>query len=452
LKVFARSAPTVSAASLGAFRLLFGAIAAASALRTLALGWIEPQYTEPTYRFPYDGLEWLGVGPPGLVYARYFGIVLAGLSLAVGYRARMSAALLGLLFAWNHLVDKALYLNHHHLVCLFALLLSFAPSDRAFVWRSEGSRPEISRSWLWLFRAQVALVYIHAGLGKLHEDWLLRAQPLRLWLGERDHWPWIGAWLAEPKTAWLASWFGLVFDLFIPVFLLWSRTRRVAMAAALFFHLATALLFPIGVFPWLMMAAATLLLAPDWPERVPWLRPRRPRAAAESAPRPWSRLGRSAATIFLAWQILWPLRIHLVPGDPLWHECGFRFSWRVMLMEKQGRASFIVREGGALGEPRQERVEPSSRLTPIQGRMMATQADMILRFARDLAAEYEARGWREVEVRVESSVTLNGDPAAPLIDPELDLARIDPAPWDRDWILPRPPRTLEASRNSEDDE
>ena len=34
-------------------------------------------------------------------------------------------------------------------------------------------------------------------------------------------------------------------------------------------------------------------------------------------------------------QVIFPLRYIFYPGELFWHEQGYRFSWRVMLMEKE---------------------------------------------------------------------------------------------------------------------
>ena len=41
-------------------------------------------------------------------------------------------------------------------------------------------------------------------------------------------------------------------------------------------------------------------------------------------------------------QILIPFRSLIYPGELFWTEEGYRFSWRVMLMEKAGYASFKI--------------------------------------------------------------------------------------------------------------
>src|SRR5690606_28058750 len=46
--------------------------------------------------------------------------------------------------------------------------------------------------------------------------------------------------------------------------------------------------------------------------------------------------------IFTLLQITIPLRFIIYDGDLFWKEEGYRFSWRVMLMEKVGTTNFTV--------------------------------------------------------------------------------------------------------------
>ncbi len=82
-------------------------------------------------------------------------------------------------------------------------------------------------AWIvWTLRAQLAAVYLFAGLAKLNTEWLLRAQPLQLWFADRTAVPLIGGLLDEPAVAYLASWGGAVFDLTIVAWLLWRPSRK----------------------------------------------------------------------------------------------------------------------------------------------------------------------------------------------------------------------------------
>ena len=148
--------------------------------------------------------------------------------------------------------------------------------------------------------------------------------------------------------------------------------------------------------------------------------------------------------LWLAFQVFYPLRHLLYPGSPSWNEEGHRFAWQMKLRDKQGEASFIVRDPETGGR---WRVSPYDLLLPHQARKVATRPDMILQFAH-----YLARIWAEehevpnAEVRAQVCVSLNGRKAARLIDPERDLAKVERNLRHADWVLPleqpfeRPPQ------------
>ena len=160
------------------------------------------------------------------------------------------------------LIDQTAYLNHYYLIAdLTAGLMIFLPVT-GFGHSTRGEtdlRLETAPAWtLNLLRFQVGVVYVFAGLAKWNADWLLHAEPLRIWLAARTDLPWIGPWLGQVWVAYAASWFGALFDTFIICLLLWRPTRKPAYALVIVFHLATLLLFNIGMFPWIMVAAATV--------------------------------------------------------------------------------------------------------------------------------------------------------------------------------------------------
>src|SRR5687767_4968686 len=80
--------------------------------------------------------------------------------------------------------------------------------------------------------------------------------------------PLVGPLFAYDATAFVMSWSGAFFDLTIPLWLAWRPSRPFAYATVVTFHLATAALFRIGMFPWVMIALTPIFFAPDWPRRV----------------------------------------------------------------------------------------------------------------------------------------------------------------------------------------
>ena len=124
-------------------------------------------------------------------------------------------------------------------------------------------------------------------------------------------------------------------------------------------------------------------------------------------------------SIYMMIQILVPLRFLLYPGPLFWTEEGYRFSWRVMLMEKSGSAYFTIRDKST-----RQAIEVNNKefLTPLQEKMMSTQPDLILEYAHYLANLYKKNGMIQPEVFGEIYVTLNGKPSRLFIDSTVNLA------------------------------
>jgi hypothetical protein len=183
----------------------------------------------------------------------------------------------------------------------------------------------------------------------------------------------------------------------------------------------TALLFPIGMFPWIMIASATLFFPPSWPRRF-----LRPCAAIEQAAAP--RWLRHVVVAHCLAQTVIPLRGLGSTIANAWTLRGFNFAWNVMIAEKSGDVVFTARDR-ASGEARE--VMPSEFLAPFQERAMAQDPEMIRAFAVDIARRSRERG-RDLAVYAQAFASLNGRPARLMVDPAVDLA----APVPSRFIMP----------------
>lgn len=430
----------VSSQSLAIYRILFGSLLFLSTIRFMASGWLDVFYVRAKFHFTYDGFGWVRVLPEWGMWALYSGIAASALFIAVGLFTRASTLAFLLMFAYAELTDVTNYLNHYYLVILVAFLLLFLPTSARWsldaLRRPDRKRLEIPAWMIYLLRFQVAVVYVHAGLAKLGSDWLIHAQPMRIWLAARDETPLLGTLFAEPATAYLFSWAGFLFDSTIVAWLLWKRSRPVAFLLVVTFHGLTQVLFDIGIFPLLMMINSTLFFDPDWPGRV-WAK-FRGRASASFVPvsnpvhRPAARWAVAAFSVYAAFQVLFPLRHRLNGGDVLWHEQGMRWSWKVMVREKSGAITYHARDPVS---GRTWQISPSKYLTPRQELEMSGQPDLIQQLARHIADDLRKKGRGEIEIRAEARVSLNGRPSRLMIDPTVDLARV---PYAASWILPGP--------------
>lgn len=434
----------VSITPLVTFRITFGLLMFCSMLRFWWRGWVEAIYIQPTFHFTYWGFGW--VKPlEGMGMHVLFGIVvLSALLIAVGLWYRFATVVFFTGFTWIELIDVTTYLNHYYFISLVAFIMIWLPASRACaldVWRKPDSKRLLVPAWcITLLHFQMAIVYVFAGLAKLSPDWLLHAQPLRMWLPGRSHLPLVGKYMYEPWVAYLFSWFGCVYDLFIVFFLINRRTRKVAYLFVLVFHIATAIFFPgIGMFPYVMIVSSLIFFSADFHAKLLGRLPGGSRALAgeqQAYVFKHSRFMAGCVAVYVFFQLIIPLRFLCYPDHLFWNEEGYRFSWRVMLMEKSGAAYFTVKDSVT----RQSvAVNSAALLTPLQEKMMSTQPDMILRYAHHLANVYRQKGMIQPEVYGEIYVSLNGERSRLFIDSTVNLAQ-QPLSWRHySWVLPHKP-------------
>ena len=431
-----RATLPVDAASLAAFRVFFGLMMFVGVVRFAAYGWIERFFVTPEFYFTYWGFSWVkNIGDPGIYWV--FGLMgLASLCVAIGLFYRVAILTFFILFTYVELIDVSNYLNHYYLVSLLAFILIFLPANR--LWsvdayltsRRKGLVETRIPLWmLWWLRFQVACVYFYAGLAKFGEDWLVHAQPLSLWLSSRVETPVIGSLLGHWETALLMSWAGFLFDTTIVGWLLWKRTRPWAYLAVITFHLFTNVFFAIGLFPIIMIVSATLFFEPNWPRRIVGGRPMGEAVRQNACLQPKMLL----VVVFCLFQALMPWRHLVYPGNILWTEEGMRWSWKVMVRQKNGDVMYRVKTGERVVE-----VSPRRYLSSDQEREMSPQPDLILQLAHHIAEEHTQNSVRP-EVYADVWVSLNGRRRARLIDPTIDLAKVEDRVWPpASWILPAP--------------
>lgn len=438
-------AEPVSIAPLAIFRILFGGMMLASIVRFALKGWIYKLYIQPAFYFSYHGFDWVKpLGDPGM-YLLFLVMGIAALLMILGLFYRFSAVLFFVSFTYVELIDKANYLNHYYFVSIVSFLLILLPAGNYFsldvLRRPQKQFQTVPRSFIVVLQFQLGLVYFFAGLAKLNNDWLFHALPLRIWLPAHTDLPLIGTLMDKVWVAYIFSWFGALYDLSIPFLLLNRKTRRIAYFFVVVFHLLTLLLFQIGMFPFIMIICTLIFFPAGFHQRIiEVLRKLSGRQQAIASDRkrytsvPWvKQLLTAVFIVHFLLQILIPLRYLLYPGNLFWTEQGYRFSWRVMLMEKAGKAFFYVRdpETNRTGETMMD-----NDLTVNQEKMMATQPDMILQYAHFLKEKYQKQGIKNPEIRVECFVTLNGSGSRLFIDKTVDLTKEEESFGPKKWILP----------------
>ena len=418
------------------FRIIFGFLIALEAIGAIFTGWIQNSLIEPKQTFNFIGFDFLQPLPgDGMLY--YYALMgLFGLLVMVGYKYRISIIAYGIMWTGVYLMQKSSYNNHYYLLMLLCIIMAFLPANRfaAVDSRKNPSLRSISMPrWCWLVIVlQMLIVYTYAAVAKLYPDWLNGSFPAVLMKSKQDYWL-VGEFLQQQWVHYSIASFGLLFDLLVIPLLLWKKTRIFVFVVAIFFHLFNSFIFHIGIFPYLALAIA-LFFFPSEKINKWFLRNKKEYYNLNEIIIPSYR--KPLLVILSGWfivQISLPLRHHFFQDNVLWTEEGHRLSWRMMLRSKSGESSFKV---VAAGSQDTIYVDKANYLSRKQLRAINSKPDLIWQFAQRLKKEYSEEG-KEVQVFVDSKVSVNGRPYRQFIDPKVDLAA---EKWyhfkHHAWILP----------------
>lgn len=428
----------VSIAPLIVFRIIFGVLMLFSLIRFWANGWIEEFYLEPVFHFTFYGFDWVTVPSPTVLYLLFGALIVSALFIIVGLYHRTSAIFFFLAFTYVELMDKTYYLNHYYFISLVSFLLIWLPASASFsldtFWRKTSKLSFVPAWNIDILKFQVGIVYFFAGVAKINSDWLLDAQPMTIWLEAFNWWPVIGGVMAHDLTAYVFSWAGMLFDISIVFFLLNANTRIFAWVAVWIFHILTGMMFPIGVFPVVMISLTLIFFSNDFHQSLLKKVGVSLQSAKETISVKFERgvILKAMLGSYLIFQLIFPFRYLIYPGSLFWTEQGYRFGWRVMLMEKAGMATFFYKDNNGMPIA----IDNKTYLTPLQERMMATQPDMILQFAHFLNNEIQRQTGYDVTVHVDAYVSLQGQRSRPFIDSSVDLSAYKRGFEHKNWILP----------------
>ena len=440
---------TVNPAPLAVFRVCFGFMMLYGIIRFWLKGWIHTLYIEPSFHFTYYGFGWVDDWGE-LTYLLFIMCGLSSLLVMLGLFYRTAIVLFFLSFSYIELIDKTTYLNHYYFISVLSFLLCFVPANATFSLdnlRKKNVSQKVQRFYITSIQTLIMIVYLYAGLAKVNSDWLLKAQPLSIWLFSKYDLPLFGNYLFQQTWMhYLMSWGGMLYDLTIPFLLITKRFRWFAFSLVLFFHLFTAILFPIGMFPYIMILSALIFFSEDFHKKCidrfhrttlnviyPKKSPNTINAIQKEKHQRLVRPISIVLSLVIVFQILFPFRHLLYPGELFWHEQGYRFSWRVMLMEKRGYTQFRIVDSVT---QEQFYVKNEEFLTEFQEKQMSFQPDFILEFAHHLGKHYGDRGHQNVQVFANSYVALNGRKSQQFIDPKINLLEHQKGFGNKTWILP----------------
>ena len=420
--------------SLVLFRMSLGLLLFLETGGAIATGWVKRTLIDPPFTLPFFDLTLLQPLPGYGMYV-YFGVMAAlGLLIMAGLYYRISIIAFTVMWTIVYLMQRTNYNNHYYLIILLCFLMCFVPAhaSHSIDARRRQQRVDYCPSWcIWIFIAQIGIVYTYAAIAKLHEDWLTGLATKAL-LESRIRTPILGVLFDDLPFQLFIAYAGILFDLLITPMLLWRRTRAAAFIASLFFHLFNSYVFQIGIFPYLSIAFALFFYPPETLRKYFFRREQPPPLPAQAASPSWGVT--CFLTIYILIQIALPLRHYWIAGDVLWTEEGHRHAWRMMLRSKSGHLVLRVKDVKT-GE--QWTVRPSEHLTRKQARAVAAKPDMLYTYVQFLKRHYAREGRSPIEIYAAvSQVSVNRRPYCRLVDGSVDLAAVK---WNyfghNAWIL-----------------
>ena len=427
------------ASPLVVFRIFFGLLMFISIVRFWYNGWIESAYIEPILHFKYYGFEWVK-SLEEWNYLLFFICGITSIFITVGYKYKTSIILFFLSFTYIELIDKTTYLNHYYFVSIISFILIFLPAHCKFSIDALISKKEYKKIPTWkidIIKVMIFIVYFYAGLAKINSDWLLNAMPLMIWLPAKYDLPIVGSFMHIKWIPYLMSWCGMLYDLLIGFFLFSKKYKRYAFLFVVIFHIMTAIFFPsIGMFPYIMIIATLIFLDSKLHDKIinyikkVFFINKEVQVIDEYNNK---KISLYILSVFIVLQTLIPFRYLLYNGELFWTEEGYRFSWRVMLIEKAGFTNFTVIDKNS---DKKMIVQNDMFLNTFQEKQMSFQPDMILEFAHYLGNYYQNQGFKNPSVFVDSYVTLNNRTSTRFIKKDYDLMQAKESFLKKNWITP----------------
>lgn len=414
------------------FRMFFGFLLACEAFGHIALGAVDKHFLQPKFTFTFIGFEFLEPLPALLMYGLFALMGIAGLMIMVGFKYRMAMLFYAVAWTYVYLLQKTSYNNHYYLLMLLNYIMVFLPAHHSVSldakWNTSLRKEHMSR-WIYAFIIVfLFIVYSYASVAKFYPDWIDTSFPKHLMKIRAGDW----SILQHAWSHWAIMIYGLTFDLLIVPLLLWKRTRMTAVIASFFFHIFNSIIFKIGIFPYLALAFLVFFFSPKTIQKR-FLKKKKFYGDDEVIVPSFKKPLLIVSTGFLLVMLLLPLRHWLIPDDVLWTEEGHRLSWRMMLRNRAGYATFYV-ENKETGS--RKPVNLKEYLTPKQAQQVKTKPDFMWQFAQKLKEFHGAKG-EDVAVYIDAKVSINGRPMRQFTNKEIDVAAQEWNHWSHhEWILP----------------
>lgn len=419
------------------FRVVFGFLIALEGFGAIATGWVKKTLIEPQFTFNFIGFEFLQPLEGNGMYFYFMCLGILGVGVMLGYKYRLSMFCFAVMWSGVYLMQKSSYNNHYYLMLLLSWGMVFLPANKWFSIDAKQQPSTASRSmprWvLYALILQVWIVYTYGAIAKIYPAWLDATVTGLLMSGKKEYWL-IGSFLQQQWVHYAIAYVGIFFDALIIPLLLYKRTRFIAFCLSIVFHIFNALVFQIGIFPFMSLSFAFFFFSSKTLQRRFFPKKEHYDLAEIKVP-PYSKVIGGVLCLYFIIQIALPVRHLGIKDDVLWTEEGHRLSWRMMLRSKTGYTTIYT-----LDKKTKEKSKYNIKgmLTKKQQRTVGTKPDVIWQLAQRIK-QIQARKGIDVAVFADTKVSVNSGPYFRLINDTVDLGKQKWTPFKHhSWILPAP--------------
>lgn len=464
---FQRAFQQVDGASLGIFRILFALMAFYNTGKYLDKELLDYRYGLPEFHIPMPFFDWVPVPSVETIYIMYLALLVCSGFLLIGLCHRIAAALYVLIYSWIFVLDASYYMNHYYLMIIIAFMMIFLPMSNCYSIKQALSKRTNRFSFLsdssntaplwaiWALRIKVEIVLIYAGLVKLNEDWLLRAEPLSMWLKESyiNEGHIFGNLVLENWFIYIGAYSVILLHCLGAPLLMYKKTRLWVFFIYCLFHIMNSYTFHIGVFPWLTIAMTTIFFAPNWPRNI-FMRIKtalgiQEHAQTLSTTTTATNKNSSSSTqisfiqkavvifvfTYLGAQILIPLRPLLYPGPVIWNEKGHEYSWRMKLRDTDCIGHIQIQS--SLGRTwNLHRFDLLEWINPRQMDNYTCHPRNLIYLSQFLEKKWAENGYPNVAIFSYIKKSVNGRHPQYIISPTKNLTKLTYNHWQLDWLEP----------------
>ena len=430
-------------ASLAAFRIMIGLLLMGDVLG----GKLVEKFEMTDFTPSYYGFGWVQPDPQLMGYCAML-LPFTVFFVIIGLFYRVALPLTTLMVGYLFFAFPEHYLNHYYMLLLMCALLSFMPAHK--VWSLDAvihdeTEDRVPAWCYWALKLQTEVILIYAGLVKINPDWL-NLQPLGTWLRHHFYYSYDSSlinWLLSFDAVIAIGAYGVILLHVVGAPLLfWNRARPWVFGFYTAFHLSNAMLFRIGIFPYMTIAATLLFFNPGWPRQV--LGKLKPAYSSLLSLSGRARRLKVPKQAFISVMCLWILVQIIIPMRPFllstnletaWTTHRDFFTWRMMLND---RAFYTV--SLAVHMPDQKRVEfvpIAEHLTKRQCLRVTGSPNGLVQFAAYLQDHYRKKyGTETVSVHAYIVTGINYRVPELWVNPKVNLADYKPSSNVPNWIKP----------------